>query len=68
MLRKKSEGGEVIKDSADMALYLLYVGHVATVGGDSSGNNDCIRFSYAASEDSLREALKRIREALAKLN
>jgi len=37
------------------------------VGGDSFGNNDCIRFSYAASEDSLREALKRIREALAKL-
>lgn len=65
---KKSEGGEVIKDSADMALYLLNVGHVATVGGDSFGNNDCIRFSYAASEDSLREALKRIREALAKLN
>jgi len=64
---KKSEDGEVIKDSADMALYLLNVGHVATVGGDSFGNNDCIRFSYAASEDNLREALKRIKEALAKL-
>lgn len=64
---KKSEDGEVIKNSADMALYLLNVGHVATVGGDSFGNNDCIRFSYAASEDNLREALKRIAEALGKL-
>lgn len=64
---KKSEDGEIIKDSADMALYLLNVGHVATVGGDSFGNNDCIRFSYAASEDNLREALKRIAEALGKL-
>jgi len=64
---KKTETGEVIKDSADMALYLLNTGHVATVGGDSFGNNDCIRFSYAASEDNLKEALKRIKEALAKL-
>jgi aspartate aminotransferase len=65
---KKTETGEIIKDSADMALYLLNTGHVATVGGDSFGNNDCIRFSYAASEDNLKEALKRIKEALAKLN
>src|SRR5690554_94404 len=64
---KKTETGEIIKDSADMALYLLNTGHVATVGGDSFGNNDCIRFSYAASEDNLKEALKRIKEALAKL-
>lgn len=64
---KKTETGEVIKNSADMALYLLNIGHVATVGGDSFGNNDCIRFSYAASEDNLKEALKRIKEALAKL-
>ena len=64
---KKTADGEIIKDSADMALYLLNTGHVATVGGDSFGNNDCIRFSYAASEENLKEALKRIREALAKL-
>jgi len=64
---KKTETGEIIKDSADMALYLLNTGHVATVGGDSFGNNDCIRFSYAASEENLKEALKRIKEALAKL-
>jgi len=64
---KKTETDEIIKDSADMALYLLNTGHVATVGGDSFGNNDCIRFSYAASEENLKEALKRIKEALAKL-
>ena len=65
---KKTDTGEVIKDSADMALYLLNTGHVATVGGDSFGNNDCIRFSYAASEENLREALNRIKNALAKLS
>ncbi|WP_245977441.1 pyridoxal phosphate-dependent aminotransferase [Albibacterium indicum] len=64
---KHTEDGEVINNSGDLALYLLNVGHVATVGGDSFGNNDCIRFSYAASEENLIEALKRIKEALAKL-
>jgi aspartate aminotransferase len=64
---KKDAEGNVIKDSADLALYLLNVGHVATVGGDSFGNNNYIRLSYAASDESLIEALRRIREALAKL-
>ena len=64
---KKDASGNVIKDSADLALYLLNVGHVATVGGDSFGNNNYIRLSYAASDDSLREALRRIKEALGKL-
>ncbi|WP_240920216.1 pyridoxal phosphate-dependent aminotransferase [Sphingobacterium chungjuense] len=64
---KKDANGNVIKDSADLALYLLNVGHVATVGGDSFGNNNYIRLSYAASDDSLREALRRIKEALGKL-
>jgi aspartate aminotransferase len=65
---KKDQEGNVIKDSADLALYLLNVGHVATVGGDSFGNNNYIRISYAASDESLIEALRRIKEALAKLN
>ncbi len=64
---KKDASGNVIKDSADLALYLLNVGHVATVGGDSFGNNNYIRLSYAASDESLREALRRIKEALGKL-
>lgn len=65
---KKDTNGNVIKDSADLALYLLNVGHVATVGGDSFGNNNYIRISYAASDENLIEALKRIKEALSKLS
>jgi len=64
--KKDAEGNE-IKNSSDLALYLLNVGHVATVGGDSFGNDNYIRLSYAASDESLIEALKRIKEALGKL-
>ncbi len=64
---KKDPEGNVIKNSADLALFLLNYGHVATVGGDSFGNNNYIRLSYAASDESLKEALRRIKEALAKL-
>lgn len=65
---KKDSQGNVIKGSADLALYLLNEGHIATVGGDSFGNNDYIRLSYAASDESLIEALRRMKEALAKLS
>lgn len=65
---KKDSDGNVIKDSSDLALYLLNEGHVATVGGDSFGNNNYIRLSYAASDENLKEALRRIKEALAKLS
>ncbi|HIY74725.1 MAG TPA: pyridoxal phosphate-dependent aminotransferase [Candidatus Sphingobacterium stercorigallinarum] len=64
---KKDPEGNVIENSADLALYLLNYGHVATVGGDSFGNDNYLRLSYAASDDNLREALRRIKEALAKL-
>lgn len=65
---KKDQNGHVIKNSGDLALYLLHVGHIATVGGDSFGNDNYIRLSYAASDESLREALRRMKEALGKLN
>lgn len=65
---KKDVDGNVIKNSSDLALYLLNVGHVATVGGDSFGNDNYIRLSYAASDESLVEALRRIKEALGKLS
>lgn len=65
---KKDPQGNVIKDSSDLALYLLNEGHVATVGGDSFGNNNYIRLSYAASDENLKEALRRIKEALGKLS
>ena len=64
---KKDPEGNVIKDSSDLALYLLNHGHIATVGGDSFGNNNYIRLSYAASDENLKEALRRMKEALANL-
>jgi aspartate aminotransferase len=64
---RKDSNGNVIANSSDLALYLLNDAHVATVGGDSFGNNDCIRLSYAASDEQLVEALRRIKDALEKL-
>lgn len=64
---KKDRNGNVINGSADLALYLLNFGHIATVGGDSFGNDNYIRLSYAASDENLIEALRRMKEALAVL-
>jgi aspartate aminotransferase len=64
---KQDPQGNIIKDSSDLALYLLNQAHVATVGGDSFGNNNYIRLSYAAADENLKEALRRIKEALALL-
>lgn len=63
----KSDGKITINDSNDLCMYLLYNAHVACVSGTAFGCNDCIRISYATSEDKLREAIKRIKEALSKL-
>ncbi|MCB9202391.1 MAG: pyridoxal phosphate-dependent aminotransferase [Flavobacteriales bacterium] len=56
--------GTKINDADDFAMYLLEEAHVATVGGVSFGDNNCIRISYAAAEDKLIEAIKRIKEAV----
>ena len=64
---KKDPEGNVINGSADLALYLLNYGHIATVGGDSFGNDNYIRLSYAASDENLKEALRRMKDALGKL-
>jgi Aspartate/tyrosine/aromatic aminotransferase len=63
----KKAGDRVINDSADLAMYLLEVGHVATVGGAAFGAPECLRFSYATSDENLVEAIKRIKAALAEL-
>ena len=63
----KSYEGKTISNSTDLALYLLEEGHVATVGGDAFGDPDCFRMSYATSDDNIREAMRRIKETLAKL-
>lgn len=60
----KTLRGKQIKDSEDLAMYLLEEAHVAVVTGEAFGNPNCIRLSYATSEEILTEALKRIREAL----
>lgn len=63
----RSFKGETIENADDLAMYLLNEVHVSTVTGSAFGAPECIRLSYAASEDDLREAIKRIKEALAKL-
>ena len=64
----KTDGERVINDSMDFALYLLEVGHVATVGGAAFGSPECFRMSYATSDENIVEALRRIKEACAKLH
>lgn len=63
----KSHNGEVINDSNDFAMFILKEGHVALVSGAAFGAPKCIRISYAASEDQLVEAIRRISVAVAKL-
>ncbi|SHJ89233.1 pyridoxal phosphate-dependent aminotransferase [Epilithonimonas mollis] len=60
----KNLNGTEIKDSDDFAMFLLENAKVACVGGVSFGSPECIRFSYAASEAELREAMKRMKDCL----
>jgi aspartate aminotransferase len=61
----KTLNGTKIENATDFSMYLLSQANVATVTGDAFGNPDCIRFSYATSEELLTEALRRIKQALA---
>ena len=63
----KSNGNKTINNSIDFAMYLLEEAHVATVGGDAFGDPDCFRMSYATSDENIKEAIRRIKEALSKL-
>lgn len=63
----KKYGSYTINSSTDFALYILEEAHVATVAGDAFGEPDGFRMSYATSDDNIREALRRIKEACAKL-
>jgi aspartate aminotransferase len=60
----KNLNGTEIKDSDDFAMFLLENANVACVGGVSFGSPECIRFSYAASEKDLKEAMHRIKKCL----
>ena len=64
----KSYNGFTVHNADDMCMYLLSEALVALVTGDAFGDPNCIRISYAASEETLTEAMKRIKAALAKLN
>ena len=64
----KSDGTTTIASSTDLALYLLDRAHVATVAGDAFGDPECFRMSYATSDTNIREAMRRIKEALAALH
>jgi aspartate aminotransferase len=64
----KSNGEITVNNSGDLALYLLSNAHVSVVGGGAFGSPNCIRISYAASDENLKAALAKIKEALAQLN
>ena len=60
----KSYEGFTIGSAADLAMFLLEKGLVATVGGNAFGAPECLRFSYATSDEMLIEAMRRIKETL----
>ena len=64
----KSYNGNVIKNADDLTYYLLAEARVAMVSGTAFGADNCLRISYATSDERITEAAKRIKEALAKLN
>uniref|UniRef100_UPI0040470F5E pyridoxal phosphate-dependent aminotransferase n=1 Tax=Roseivirga sp. TaxID=1964215 RepID=UPI0040470F5E len=64
----KSDGKTVINNADDLCLYLLDKAQVSLVTGDAFGDENCIRISYAASEEDLREAITRIKAAVTKLS
>lgn len=63
----KSDGSNVIKNGDDLCFWLLDTAHVSLVPGGAFGDDNCLRLSYAASEKDLREAMRRMKEALGKL-
>lgn len=64
---KKDADGNMIKDSADLCMYILNTAHVSSVMGAAFGEPNCVRFSYANSTENIEKAWARVKEALAKL-
>ncbi len=64
----KSYNGQPINSSDELSMYLLNVGHVSTVAGSAFYNPECIRLSYATSDDKLRVAIERLKNALGQLS
>lgn len=63
----KSTDGYYIKNSTDLSMYLLEKAYVATVGGDAFGESNCLRMSYATSDENIQKAFRRIKNALEQL-
>lgn len=63
----RSHNGHTIRSSQDLCMYLLNEVYVVTVAGSAFGNDNCLRFSYATSEENLVKAMERIKEGLSKL-
>ena len=63
----KSTGDHVINSIGDLCLFLLEDAHVSLVTGEAFGDPDCLRLSYAASEEDLKTAVAKVKESLAKL-
>ena len=64
----KSDGETTIENASDFCMYILYQAHVSLVTGEAFGAPNCIRMSFAASDEQLKEAIRRIKEVLSKLN
>lgn len=67
-LGMKTPDGKVVNTADDLCLYLLDQGHVSAVSGEAFGHANCVRFSYAASEEQLQKAGQRIAAALKNLS
>ena len=63
----KTDGNVVINDSVDLSMYLLNDAHVATVAGSAFGDPNCIRLSYAVSDEKIKDAVNRIKKSIEKL-
>ncbi len=63
----KSDGDTLIRNADDFAEYILHSAHVAIVSGSAFGADNCVRFSYATSEEKLRKAIERIAMACSRL-
>lgn len=63
----KSDGEMTINNTDDLSMYLLHKAHVSTVNGQAFGNENCIRISYATSEENIIEACQRMKTQLARL-
>jgi len=63
----KSAGERKIETDMDLCIYLLEEGHIATVPGSAFGKDGCVRISYANSDENLKKAMQRLKDALAAL-